>query len=312
MQGYIAGLNSVKPHLRYYTSIDTYAKYLKLTGNERDYHKLKNVLTMFFMLEQFVNLYLNPDNEQDLGIIVNYPGFGGIDFRSPINKKFNLDPRYNNFVVSLMNEAKWPSNVKVLSWNYDFQLEMTCNSIFPGLLNYYPSGKKHPNTHLFHLNGIAGVSKDRELVLGSDKAKLSSFSDVISRWSDLVSGRGYNPFLKFAWESDLNWELVEDHLRQTEILVVIGYSFPFFNREVDSKIFNYLFKRGKLSKIYFQNKELDGQFLFEQFNLRKKSDVKYQLFADDNNPDSDKFVEIEQYPHLDRFFIPNEYYPEYH
>lgn len=66
----------------------------------------------------------------------------------------------------------------------------------------------------------------------------------------------------FAWESDNNFtdkytghsknlEMAELIAAETEILVVIGYSFPIFNREMDNRLFK---KMGKLEKVYIQDK----------------------------------------------------------
>lgn len=57
--------------------------------------------------------------------------------------------------------------------------------------------------------------------------------------------------LNFAWYHD--WELVNkiiENYNETDILVVVGYSFPFFNREVDRKIIRAMIN---LKKIYIQD-----------------------------------------------------------
>jgi len=62
--------------------------------------------------------------------------------------------------------------------------------------------------------------------------------------------------LSFAWE---DYERPEQNIinkvttstKDTEVLVVIGYSFPFFNREVDRKIIG---EMKNLKKVYFQDK----------------------------------------------------------
>ncbi len=65
----------------------------------------------------------------------------------------------------------------------------------------------------------------------------------------------------FAWESDpnyhskyqghtLNLEAADKIAAETEILVVIGYSFPVFNREIDNRLIG---KMAKLTKVYIQD-----------------------------------------------------------
>jgi hypothetical protein len=69
--------------------------------------------------------------------------------------------------------------------------------------------------------------------------------------------------LNFAWENDNNYidkyrghsknlEEAEHIASETEILVVIGYSFPIFNREIDNILFK---KMQKLKKVYIQDRE---------------------------------------------------------
>ena len=85
--------------------------------------------------------------------------------------------------------------------------------------------------------------------------------------------------ISYAWEkewgSDRDYPYVNERLnyakaaaRAAEILVVIGYSFPFFNREIDKIIFS---EMPTIKKIYFQDPFLSGDFLFSQFNLNRNS-----------------------------------------
>ncbi|MEQ8474488.1 MAG: hypothetical protein RIC35_25040 [Marinoscillum sp.] len=292
LDAYLDEVKDLKPKLQHYTSVDTYAKFLKLKGQEKEYHSLKNCLTMFFMIEQFVNL----ENIR-------------LTFKSNLeNKKpYRLDPRYNNFIVSLMNRPKWPSNLKVLSWNYDFQLQLAANSISYDLAKYYPCEYDETQVDLFHLNGIAGISRENQLILDRDTER--SLDAVIRHWEDLTRGRGYNQYMKYAWESNLDFGPVEDHLKKSDVLVVIGYSFPFFNRDVDYKIFDLLQQGNSLKKIYFQNGILNGEFLYEQFNLKRPSpdDTRMMELLAPGPPPRETEVYIEQYKELDRFFIPREY-----
>lgn len=289
LKSYINGIIRMKRDIKHYTSVDSYAKYLSLTGNQDKYHEVKNLLTIFFMLEQFLDFgELNAGYEKD----------------SEDKKKYRLDPRYNNFVVSIMNEPIWPENLKILSWNYDFQMQLACNSISRGLLKYFPNDEPLENYNLVHFNGIAGISHDRRLVLDNDNVR--DLNDIFSHWSDLTHGRGRNTFIKFAWEDTFDFDFIKDHLYKTEYLVVIGYSFPFFNRKIDSKLFQLLCDGTRLKKIYFQNNKLNGSFLYNQFSLPRmlrKSEKTMALFDDHFS----EGIDIEHIADTDRFFIPVEY-----
>jgi hypothetical protein len=96
--------------------------------------------------------------------------------------------------------------------------------------------------------------------------------------------------LSFAWESDFqNPDIIDQAIAatsDTEILVVIGYSFPFFNREVDRKIIKTM---TNLKKVYFQAP--DANNLIERFQaIRDDIDAKSLI---------PKFDTVQ-------FFLPNE------
>jgi hypothetical protein len=60
--------------------------------------------------------------------------------------------------------------------------------------------------------------------------------------------------MKFAWEESVTSRSVVDEAvaatEATDVLVVIGYSFPFFNRMIDRRIIRSM---KKLTKVYFQS-----------------------------------------------------------
>ncbi len=77
-------------------------------------------------------------------------------------------------------------------------------------------------------------------------------------------------------------------VEKTTIMVVIGYSFPFLNRDIDKLIFAELAKQGTLRKIYYQDPKLDGKELISKFSLQQ-------------------FVDIVHIQNTDNFHIPFEY-----
>jgi hypothetical protein len=61
--------------------------------------------------------------------------------------------------------------------------------------------------------------------------------------------------ISFAWDNQQymskNFEdALQKAIQDAEVLVVIGYTFPFFNREIDREIFKYM---PNLKKIYIQD-----------------------------------------------------------
>jgi len=88
--------------------------------------------------------------------------------------------------------------------------------------------------------------------------------------------------------------------------VVIGYSFPFYNRETDNMIFETI--KPSLQKIYFQDPKPNnnGEFLRKRYGLSKEAVTIYE--------DEPKFtpvgtrpgIDIEHITDTDQFYIPIE------
>jgi hypothetical protein len=78
---------------------------------------------------------------------------------------------------------------------------------------------------------------------------------MTKQYTNAIYGQNQHPTtLSFAWESDIygDDDIVKisiDTTQNTDILVVIGYSFSFFNCEVDRKIIGSM---ANLKKVYFQ------------------------------------------------------------
>lgn len=218
------------------------------------------------------------------------------------------DYRYLPWLVSLMDEMKFPDNVKILSWNYDFQIQLAFEQISEledisysentfshksSLLKYLPSldptFSDYSSVSLIHLNGIAGYVHGSHLGLESAFQKdKKSITDVLS----LIDSHPDKTLIHFAWEkSKYHTELLE-HIRNmiqdTTILVVIGYSFPFFNRDIDKVVFDVLKASNLVKKVYYQDPVLNGTHLKSQFGI-------------------DTNVEIEHIKRLDNFHVPFEF-----
>jgi hypothetical protein len=221
-------------------SIDTYAKKLKISGRENEYIKLKDTLTLFFTLQQ--------------------------------RRKFP-DVRYDNFWASLLNKKdELPGNIKILSWNYDFQFELSYQDFIQSdslrdsanTLNLITQKtpveryKSIDEFQIFKLNGSATYNseavKNVENYVVND-VKTCSNSDAFEKIFNYYTSRNVEiqNHLSYAWEHDISNKFFEhliDCIQHTNTLVIIGYSFPFFNRIIDKKI---LKSMQSLRKVYFQD-----------------------------------------------------------
>lgn len=244
-----------------FSTIDIYAKYLWNHNNKKSLEllRLKNTFSTFFFWLQFIN-----------------------------NTK--TDNRYINFIVSIMdNKQSFPFGCKFLSWNYDFQFELSyCEA-----LNISPSelifGGIKSKTDLLHLNGCAtelNTFKNVDFALSLASKINGASSDI----SDLQALELFQKLelapIEFAWENspkDLTENKFVSLAKQysnTEILVIIGYSFPFFNRDIDLLFLTNMNKGGMLRKIIIQSPNNYCDALLAKFPILNTDRIKVEWFND--------------------------------
>lgn len=219
------------------------------------------------------------------------------------NKEVSLDYRYISFLASVLHRNEQekltlPDNVNVISWNYDTQLEraiaefLNMDSVAkvfddPNFKTFPFPGMKETDEDvvpkIVHLNGIAGLveegllsNTESRFVPKFGKAQ-DGFIQILRKSLHLFDYESQDDFsfdntFSFGWEN--SWiskravKYAKAIMDVTDILVVIGYSFPFFNREVDRTVLRSFFeKTGR--KVYFQDPKLDGAFLKNQFSIEK-------------------------------------------
>lgn len=238
-------------------TVDTYAKFLYLHQKSNDLIRLKFLISFYFIIEQL------------------------------FHKK--LDQRPLIFFTSVLQYKNiLPTNIKILNWNYDSQLQLSGNvfqqeeyqrngngSIHtPALFNYYPNigykgGFNIDDFALVHLNGVANMYyNSSENTFQSHH--IENHNNDLNALINLTKGMEGRYLISFAWENavfDKRIEIAKSIVKETDYLVIIGYSFPFFNRDIDKEIFETLKESNKLKKIYYQDPIRTGDFLREQFTI---------------------------------------------
>jgi hypothetical protein len=270
----------------FFTSPDTYARSLFLKGGqEHKINLLKRVLSFYLTWKQLKNPKLT-------------------------------DKRYVPFLAGILSEKEnitIPENIKILNWNYDFQLELALRHYKPELESLHqiqnqfkivPTTGKVTQPSIIHLNGIAGMFKDSQGMYFNPYEKkdqqsendflLSTAIDDYKVWSG--EGREIGELLSFAWEIAANQRIADakEIMLRTEVLVVIGYSFPFFNRNIDRLLFEALLSESTEVNvdpiIYIQDPEINED----------RIDFLRQRFDIDNE------IEIKPIRDVDQFFLPPE------
>lgn len=238
-------LNESKSH----ASVDTFAKKLFIKHDYENLNKLKIALSLFLTYEQMEG---------------------------------KVDPRYDSFYASILNNRnEFPKHVKVLSWNYDYQFELAYSeysdenalSTNKNMLNIKAKNIPYRNSdgwEIYKLNGTAGFTSAQGNLEGYYHNNLKGKVDIkfIEEFTKNYVISTYNtethPNLSFAWEEEKHdagvLKSALNKIKDSIVTVVIGYSFPFFNREIDRSIFNAMMN---LKRIYFQDP--DPLMIIERF-----------------------------------------------
>jgi hypothetical protein len=178
-----------------HSSIDTYARILFLKGDFDKLRRLKFFLSLFFYVEQR---------------------------NKPVNKRYDL------FLASIIGgysgSPKLPKNIRILSWNYDSQFELSALKFFSAQDTHEVRAKlplspkfdasrlraSFYNGFMLHkINGSADllVHVDGQVVRGlslpalSDSTKISNlpaFKDYLK----YHKGQGHRSMLCYSWESE--------------------------------------------------------------------------------------------------------------
>lgn len=248
---FIKDLNWLLEVSNKHASVDTYAKILYLKRDFKKLDKFKNILSAYLVIEE---------------------------------TKKPADYRYDNFLASIINGGidNFPKDIKILSWNYDTQFEkaytlFTENNKYSFSNLQLGISKKHElidlkEYHFIHkLNGSTAIIEDDKFKYYISDANATflfqSFLEILKNYILVGYADNCESGMSFAWEEDKSnrsQTVIERAClatADTEILVVIGYSFPFFNREIDRKLITNM---NSLTKVYFQAP--DAKVISERFS----------------------------------------------
>lgn len=267
------------------SSIDTLARKFYLTNDMKSLTKLKALIDNFFLYEQLNN---------------------------------RVDQRYDSLFAAILKGGKGenielPNNIRILTWNYDLQIDHSMANFYSNkqsknvqeFLQVYPSQDlSNLNLDKFSvvkLNGTIGgeitneeyvnIEFDLSITMNLQKDVFPLVLDnLLIRYYRLSRFIDNYASILYSWEND---ELSKN-IRQTAksisqhttFLIVIGYSFPIFNRPIDSAIINNM---RSLRKVYIQSKK------------ETIKDVVLRFKAISERPDVEEITDEHE------FYIPPEY-----
>ncbi len=225
-EAFLRAIDWLESEVSRHLSVDTFAKKLYFLNDSDNLKKLKAVVSAFMITEQ---------------------------------ANTNVDKRYDAFLATVLqyNEyqkyPKLPKGLHILTWNYDTQLEKA----FFGFCqdNSWVLQELINNENVRRINGSCAPEPyaGPRATIPWNVAADDSWEEGIKIFQEYMSSTGtISPGIQFAWERPTAERLTRDPLlntHQSETAVVIGYSFPYFNREVDQLIFNQF---PNLRRIYLQ------------------------------------------------------------
>ena len=237
-------LQSLRIHCEQNATIDTYAKKLVLKKRQDEFKELEQLLALFFIYLQLQN---------------------------------NPDTRYDTFLANILEpNLHFPQNIRVISWNYDCQFEIAYSEYDEkGELRVGSKNTRfNVDYEIIKINGTATFDNQTSIATLRKEIwqKIWAIKDdghtsiqqqkdqtwvlyFIYLYQLYIVGKKDNTHLSFAFDSSEPSEnilnRVDKIISQTDALVIIGYTFPFFNREIDRQMLQNLKPD---AKIYIQDK----------------------------------------------------------
>jgi hypothetical protein len=253
-----------------HVSVDTFAKKLYLTGKDTEFNNLKIALSIFLTYVQAIN---------------------------------RPDQRYDAFYASILNDhyTNFPDNVRIVSWNYDYQFELSFNTFSNSkefldnqkilrIIEKNSKRKTQNKFEIYKINGTCGFFTNHNFTnsafinsISKPELTTDQLMELLSNYAVIRHVKKYPLSLSFAWE-EIRFEddVIKDaisNVNDTQALVVIGYSFPYYNREIDRKIIGSM---TNLKKVYIQ--DLGPKTIKERFKaIRDDIDDSQFVLNDDKN-----------------------------
>lgn len=225
-----------------------------------------------------------------------------------VEEFYNIDTRYISFTNRIVEGSHFMrDNIKIINWNYDNQLQ---KSIMQTKKISYFEAYKRLNTiekytsfqrksgSVFRLNGSFNYnfkhSRNESVPFLNDKNKKKHTEREIAK--EIVKLYGYCVYhpdchnllsLNNDRYTNETKELAINSVRDTQYLVIIGYSFPDLNAETDKEI---LSSMTKLEKVFIQD--------------LKPNDIKRsfkELYEDKSKFNNEDFFDT---PDCSSFYIP--------
>jgi len=267
-------LKEIMLDLPNYGTPDALVRRYYLSEDKKNEALLKNLISTYIIFEQL------PKSKNLEGDIRNVLSHNGIkekennDITNSIIKQ--IDHRYLHFLTTVLEVDRYKgenwNDIEVVSWNYDSQFELAYSMIFNNdfleshqYLNDFSwmTGSAYNIQSSFKLTKLNGSAtyfvRRKENPVYFDLKHNKDNSNRENLFELLYGNHQYYNGLRFAWEVgkpdvDNARKKAKSFLqKENVVLVIIGYSFPDFNRRIDQELFHDC----KASKVYLQDPRAD-------------------------------------------------------
>jgi hypothetical protein len=300
-------LKSVSVHF----SFDTYFKKLFHQGNPDLSRKNKALLLIYFIFEHLIEV---PQK--------------GTDTKSPMDKKENNpDPRYEALIAGLLKpigrKAEFYTRVNFITWNYDIHISEAIRSFLDpanpihNFINDHGNSITNDKTNKIYINSEVAITHlngfiNHPVLNNGSRLTQPAVEEILH---DLIkeycSHNGdvynYSKSISFSWEN-IFYENSEPHMpafiqeahaaiKRSNNIIICGYSFPLYNRLIDSYLLSHQTLTGKTLYIQSPNARDIKEILINDLNIR--GNIKYISVG------MDAGTYIKTIPNCDSFFVPN-------
>jgi hypothetical protein len=244
-------------------TVDTLAKKFYVQRDDDSLCRLKRALMIYFFFEQNIvfSNFSEKKNDQEL----------------------LFDRRYDNLIASIAERSetgiKFKDQIKIITWNYDLQIDSAIKNYFPGkyvainkikndnhihpnqnsynkgaqdLLDKFATIKLNGNAFLddaFKNNGHNGITVNDYRFQHKDSDEDEILGHFLTEYNNIFqAGKSTNheiyKYFNFAWETIERYSghnsLLNEAIKimeATKVLIIVGYSFPYFNSSIDKQLF---------------------------------------------------------------------------
>lgn len=244
-------------------TVDTLAKKFYVQRDDDSLCRLKRGLMIYFFFEQNISFpnYSDKKNEHELLLDKRYDNLiASISERSEIGLKlkdhiklitWNYDLQIDIAIKNYFSETSFTIN-KIKNANQIHPNQDSYNKGADNLMDKFAVIKLNGNAFLddtFKDSGYGGVTVNDYRFREKDKSEEDIVGNFLVEYVKIFP-KGVNSnhevykYFNFAWEKEYKYSghqnVVSEAMKimnATKVLIIVGYSFPYFNSDIDKQLF---------------------------------------------------------------------------